>query len=108
MPYMLTHIAPTSRQPCQLDRKMRYDTATLTEMDKVMNGSRKSSAMCWPEDASCPIEFKPDSSPPRIKEAATTRHTASTLKAITRAFLTLIASLHRATFLVIDSSILHP
>src|SRR5215470_1933286 len=41
MPYMLTHMAPTRRQPCQLDLKMRYDTAAPTQIEKVTNESRK-------------------------------------------------------------------
>src|SRR5215470_14513285 len=113
---MLTPMATARRQPCQLDRRIKYETTIPAQTERAANAGRKFAGICggcglgavscgdeaagWPEGTRrtllaaggcCPILVRPDSAPPMMKVKAKTRHTAPTLIAVPRIFPTVIA-----------------
>ena len=103
-PYIPMQMAPTSGQPCQLDRRIRYDRTTPTETEKIRKAPRRFSG-CGFAGASgkveiagsaggacCAILAMPERVPPAAKDKANTRHTARTLRPVAKTLPTVITA----------------
>src|SRR5215472_13238715 len=105
---MPTEMAPTRGQPCQLDRRIRYDRTTPAQTEKIRKVRRRFSGICGASNppptcgsdetaccaggACCPILLRPERAPPTTKHKANTRHTTSILRAVIKTLPAVIAA----------------